>query len=77
MSTYVCYVASAGELALKTTSAMAELAAGMSHNEAEEERQRMMVARYVHTHTHTHTHTHVVCDDQILSVFHLRNLGDE
>merc|ERR1719265_1484374 len=31
----------AGELALKTTSAMAELAAGMSHTEAEEERQRM------------------------------------
>lgn len=31
----------AGELALKTTSAMAELAAGMSHTEAEEERQRV------------------------------------
>merc|ERR1719506_3385535 len=31
----------AGELALKTTSAMAELAAGMSHTEAEEERQRL------------------------------------
>merc|ERR1719238_1518711 len=31
----------AGELALKTTTAMAELAAGMSHTEAEEERQRM------------------------------------
>eukprot|EP00397_Hematodinium_sp_SG-2012_P038013 GEMP01041296.1.p1 GENE.GEMP01041296.1~~GEMP01041296.1.p1 ORF type:complete len:443 (+),score=128.04 GEMP01041296.1:75-1403(+) len=31
----------AGELALKTTSAMAELAAGMSHTVAEEERQRM------------------------------------
>jgi len=31
----------AGELALKTTSAMAELAAGMSYTEAEEERQRM------------------------------------
>merc|ERR1719181_549493 len=31
----------AGELALKTTSAMAELAAGMSHTEAEEERQRI------------------------------------
>lgn len=31
----------AGELALKTTSAMAELAAGISYTEAEEERQRM------------------------------------
>merc|ERR1719238_1149164 len=31
----------AGELALKTTTAMAELAAGMSHNEAEEEKLRM------------------------------------
>merc|ERR1719421_2221410 len=32
----------AGELALKTTSAMAELAAGMSHTDAEEERQRLL-----------------------------------
>merc|ERR1719409_2486787 len=31
----------AGELAVKTTSAMAELASSMSHNEAEEEKQRM------------------------------------
>jgi coiled-coil domain-containing protein 151 len=31
----------AGELALKTTSAMAELAAGMSRNEAEEQRERL------------------------------------
>merc|ERR1719359_1050005 len=32
----------ADELALKTTSAMAELAAGMSHTDAEEERQRLL-----------------------------------
>merc|ERR1712138_98303 len=31
----------AGELAVKTTSAMAELASSMSHNEAEEEKQRL------------------------------------
>merc|ERR1711966_534274 len=31
----------AGELAVKTTTAMAELASSMSHNEAEEEKQRM------------------------------------
>merc|ERR1712118_458751 len=35
----------AGELALKTTTAMAELASSMSHNEAEEEKLRMQGSR--------------------------------